>query len=165
MASQCRKKYCFPLLEKLINSVRYLGIDYGLRRIGLSTGDDVVQIATPLPPIFNGSTVFEDLAAVIAANKIGALVMGLPLRDNGKSSEWTKKVRDFGDHLAQRFALPVHWSDECLTSYQIDQDRKTWGLREPYKDRIRMRRSGKLDSLAAVLILQDFFEARRLEEV
>lgn len=142
-----------------------MGIDYGLRRIGLSVGDGALRVATPLPAIVNGPPFLETLRNVIDEQKIGVFVLGLPLRENGEPSRWTGQVQTFGELLMQTFSLPLRWSDECLTSYQVDMDRRHWRLREKYADMLAMRRTGRLDSQAAVLILQDFFDNLPQEEV
>ncbi|MDR2029893.1 MAG: Holliday junction resolvase RuvX [Puniceicoccales bacterium] len=138
--------------------MRYLGIDHGTRRIGLSWGEDGLGVAVPLPPILSPSP-WAGLANVIHEKKIDALVLGHPF---GRATSWTKQIECFGERLKKRFALPVHLVDERLTSRQVEEDLAAMGRRKNLAKLLRERRSGHVDSRAAVLLLQDFFDELRL---
>jgi RNase H-fold protein (predicted Holliday junction resolvase) len=69
-------------------------------------------------------------------------------------------VRAFGKRLREHFPLPLYFFDERLTSYQAALDRT--GGRGPLGQILRRRRSGRDDSRSAALLLQDFFEERRM---
>lgn len=133
----------------------YLGIDYGQKRIGLSYGDEL-GIATPLPPLVRPVDIWSAFQRIIREKKIEAFVVGYPIGMNDKPTQWTHEVEAFGEELHKRFSLPVYWSDERLTSYQVEQDLADAQLRPKAKFRISHRRTGVDDSRAATLILQDF---------
>jgi putative Holliday junction resolvase len=139
--------------------VRYLGIDYGRRRIGLSLGDSETALATPCCPIIRGQggKFLDTLGRLIREKNISALVVGLPLAMDGTATAQTREVESFAMRLRERFSLPVHFSDERLTSYQVDQDMAEWGRRPKLCQLPRHRRRGSDDSRAATLLLQDFF--------
>jgi putative Holliday junction resolvase len=139
--------------------MRYLGIDYGKRRVGLSYADEI-GIAVPICPIVNktGEKFWLALSAVVIGRKIEAFVVGHPVGMDDVSTPWTRRVEDFIGELSHRYKLPVHVSDERLTSFQVDADLASLGLRVR-RERIQNHRAtGKDDSSAAALILQDFLD-------
>lgn len=132
--------------------MRCLGIDYGAKRIGLSHGDEV-GVAVPLPALVEPEAErrwarFEEL---IRARRITDLVVGYPYNMDGTAGFKAKEVDAFIRQLEARFGLPVHRVDETLTSYEAEAT-------IPKKDRRGGRDSGRVDSRAATLILQDFLD-------
>ena len=57
-------------------------------------------------------------------------VVGLPLDLSGEETDWTAEVRAFGDDLARRTGLPVHWMDERLTSVAAERAVRGMGLKQ-----------------------------------
>ena len=64
--------------------MRFLGIDYGTRRIGLAAGDEL-GIATPIPALVEAEPAARRraLAAVVKTRRIQEIVLGLPLNMDG----------------------------------------------------------------------------------
>ena len=132
--------------------MKFLGIDYGERRIGLSYGDDL-GVATPLPALTHPDpeTRWTALRALIAQRRITDLVLGLPLNMDDTEGFKTAEVKKFAARLAAEFRLPIHFVDERLTSHEAEST-------IPKPKRRALRASGLVDSRAATLILQDFLE-------
>jgi putative Holliday junction resolvase len=140
--------------------MKYLGIDYGKRRIGISYGDGELGVAVPIGPILlqrGRGSLWEQLERVVEERRVDAFVLGLPLTADGGKTLWTVEVESFGHRLGEHFGKPVHFSDECLTSYQVDRDLADGGQGPGRGQWMAHRRSGKDDSRAAALLLQDFF--------
>jgi putative Holliday junction resolvase len=135
-------------------SVRFLGIDHGTRRIGLSYGDEI-GVATPLPAITSGDAAsqWDGICAVIRDRKITEVVLGLPLNMDGSSGPKAKEAEAFAKRISGAFGLPVHLVDERLTSYEAEST-------IPPSRRRELRKSGLVDSRAATLILQDYLDSR-----
>jgi putative Holliday junction resolvase len=134
--------------------MRYLGIDYGSRRIGLSYGDEI-GVATPLPALVDEDPAkrWTALAAVVKARRITDLVLGYPFNMDDSVGFKAKEVDEFAERLRTDFGLPVHLIDERLTSYEAEST-------IPKSKRREVRSSGLIDSRAATIILQDFFEVK-----
>jgi len=134
--------------------MRFLGIDYGEKRIGLSFGDDL-GIASPLPAAVE-RTKEERLSHIEKAlreRRVTDIVVGYPLNMDGTAGFKAKEVERFVEVLRERFRLPVHLVDERLTSVEAAariQDRKRRPTRE----------SGEIDSIAAAVILQDYLDQK-----
>lgn len=135
--------------------MRFLAIDLGDRRTGLAVGDDETAIASPLRVVERpvGDALLEELAREAAAQGARALVVGLPLNMDGTEGPRARAVRAFGDRLAQRTGLPVHFQDERLTSADADWKMAQSGL-------TRAQKKARRDALAAGALLQDFLDAR-----
>lgn len=134
--------------------MRFLGIDYGTRRIGLAFGDDL-GIATPLPALTHADPTKRraDLAAIIKQRRVTELVVGFPYNMNGTIGFKAKEVEAFAETLKAEFGLPVHFIDERLTSHMAEAGMNQKQLRE-------IRAQGIVDSRAAAIILQDFLDQR-----
>ena len=134
--------------------MRCLGIDYGERRIGLSYGDEI-GVATPLPALdaIDRAEAFVRLGRVLEERRIRDLVVGYPLNMDGTVGFKAREVDAFIDELSACFDLPVHRVDERLTT-------ETVRTSLPKGRNDALRRSGKIDSMAAAGILQDFLDQR-----
>ncbi len=133
-------------------TTRCLGIDYGEKRIGLAYGDEL-GVATPLPAAV-GSTVSERLQTIgelIRKRGITQLVVGYPYNMDGSVGFKAREVDAFIAQLQELFGLPVERVDERLTSHRVEMDLQLSGRKER-----QLRKSGAVDSGAAVLILQDW---------
>ena len=136
--------------------MRYLGIDYGARRVGLSQGDEL-GVATPLPALVDADPEkrWAQLLAVIRARRIEEVAVGYPLNMDDSVGFKAKEVDAFIGRLEAATGLPVHRVDERLTSYEAESS-------IPKAKRRDVRASGLIDSRAATLILQDFLDQRIL---
>ncbi|GAB1488653.1 Holliday junction resolvase RuvX [Opitutaceae bacterium] len=134
--------------------MRFLGIDYGTRRIGLAYGDEL-GIATPLPALTDADPAKRraGLAAVVKARRVTDLVLGYPYNMDGSIGFKAKEVDAFAEELRADLGLPIHFIDERLTSHMAEAGMSQLELRE-------IRAKGIVDSRAAALILQDFLDQR-----
>jgi len=136
--------------------VRYLGVDWGEKRIGLAAADEV-GVAVPLPAATGPRKKqrLKRIADEIDARGIEAIVVGYPLNMDGSAGFQTRAVDGFIAELERRFGLPVHRADERLSSRAAES-----AMRGASRRQKPDRTSGALDSSAAALILQDFLEER-----
>lgn len=98
--------------------MRYLSFDYGLKRIGVAISDEDGRMAFPAGAIINrgGSAVYKDIAEKVKSEKIGCIVVGLPIGLDGKETDQTKMTRSFIALLKKTIHLPVKTENEMLTS-------------------------------------------------
>ena len=80
--------------------MRFLGIDYGTRRIGLAAGDEL-GIATPLPALVEADAAARRraLAQVVQTRRIQEIVLGLPLNMDGSEGFKAKESQAFAEEL------------------------------------------------------------------
>jgi putative Holliday junction resolvase len=106
-----------------------------------------------------------NLARVVAANRIGELVVGLPLEArSGSEGAMATAARTWANAVAERLGLPVFLRDERLTSHVAEsrlgpmpRGRSGGAPSRTQRDRYRER----VDREAAAIILQDELDARR----
>ena len=132
---------------------RLLGVDAGTKTIGTALCDAQWTIASPAQTLRRGR--FSDdlglLRAMVAAQAVAGLVVGLPLNLDGSDSPRTQSVRAFARNLAP-LGLPIllwdeRWSTTAVTRTLIDADAS------------RARRAVLVDKMAAAWILQGAIDA------
>jgi putative holliday junction resolvase len=133
-----------------------LAFDFGLKRIGIASGDTLTRSAAPRPAAVSGAA-GPDWAAItreVTTLRPARLIVGAPYNDDGSEGPMTAAARAFAAELERRFALPVHLVDERFSSLEA-----TAALRERRASGTRKRRITKadIDSTAAVVILGRFF--------
>lgn len=136
---------------------RILGVDFGLKRIGIAITDERKVMALPVgtfqaekTPAATAARLVKDLARYGTLEKI---VIGLPLLLNGKEGEMAALVKAFGAHLQDAFQVEVVYFDERLTSSQVDRLLTDAGWN-------RKKRAQHVDELAATTILQTFLDSQ-----
>jgi putative Holliday junction resolvase len=132
--------------------VRILGIDLGERHVGIAVWDDPELPARPLTTLeVTPETTVARVAALAAQEQATELVVGLPLRLDGREGLASRKARRMATALARATGLPVALQDERLTTAQAHTHRVMAGVKG---------RAG-IDARAAAILLQTFVDARR----
>jgi putative Holliday junction resolvase len=123
-----------------------LAFDFGTHRIGLAIGQSITRTATALCTIksCHGKPDWDRISELIEHWKPDALVVGLPLRDDGSDSDISKAVRKFTQQLEERYKLPVHTMDERLSTHAAKQHLEKSTCKQ------------EVDAIAAMVILQDW---------
>ena len=102
--------------------MRVLGIDYGTKRIGLAVADtEAASLAVPrgdLPR--NGALAV--LAAFCRQERIGHIIIGLPMTLRGEEGDMAQTVRSFGKALTEAAGVPVDFVDERLTTAALPKE-------------------------------------------
>lgn len=134
---------------------RYLGIDFGLVRVGLALSDSMGIIAQPWRTIPNEGLepLIERICEIIHDESISDIVFGKPLHLSGDDSPILLKVKELSTELSRRFPdVGLHFIDERFTSVEAGNAIHALGGK-PSRDK------AKVDSIAASLILQAFIES------
>jgi putative Holliday junction resolvase len=137
--------------------MRFLGIDYGTKRIGLAISDPSGSIASPLGTVAVKGSLAEQARAVLQAaakyDDIGTCVVGLPLNADGTEGPQARLTRSFAAALQDVLAKPTHLWDERLSSVAADELLRAGDL-------TRKKRKARHDRIAAQVILQSFLDAQ-----
>ena len=128
----------------------FLGIDYGVKRIGLAVGDSAEKVARPFKIIH----ALKELDDIVPAKDICAFVVGWPLQPDGTLGDTCQQVKLFCDRLMEKFNLPVYFVDERLSSKKSEEYLRDTLFMRPEK------RKNILDAESARLILQHFLETQ-----
>ena len=137
-----------------------LAFDFGLQRIGVAVGEPELGTSHPLPGIA-ARTQPGRLTAVerlVKEWKPSLLVVGRPLGDDGAPHEMTRRAERFARQLGGRFRLPVELVDERYSSVEVESRmRAAYGARKA----VKLARGKALDSQAAQLLLEQYFDGRQ----
>lgn len=133
---------------------RVLGIDFGMKRIGLARSDPMKIIASPLKTITAGKNLEETVDLVTKELEgVELIILGLPLLLSGKDSDTTKMVREFATLLETKSGLPLILWDERLTSKQVEKLMIEGNVS-------RKKRAAHVDTMSATLILQNYLDTQ-----
>ena len=95
-----------------------LAFDYGMKKIGVAVGQTLIDTATPLGIVKVKQAVpdWRAIGHLIETWQPDALIVGLPVHMDGTEQPMTGAARKFIKQLKNRFQLPVHATDERLSS-------------------------------------------------
>jgi putative Holliday junction resolvase len=133
--------------------MRYLAIDYGIKRTGLAICDSAETIASPLAVIEGQKELLKKIAEVVEKENVEAVVLGLPLNMTGTESAQTKLVFKFAEQLKDHLDIPVHLQDERLSSFSAEEKLSSAKF-------TRGKKRKRLDAVAAAEILEAFLEQK-----
>ncbi|MDQ2666747.1 MAG: Holliday junction resolvase RuvX [Gemmatimonadota bacterium] len=140
------------------NRGRWMGIDWGERRIGLAISDPTGTIASPAGAIERRAGKRAPVAELVRrATALEALgvIMGLPLDGEGDDTPRSLECRRVASELARRTALPVALVDERFTTAVALRAVRAMGGKT-------RERKADVDALAATVLLQ---QAMRMHEL
>ena len=100
------------------NKVRFIGLDLGSKRIGVSICDERQSIATPFKTInkTNTNELIDKLKIIIKDNNIGGIIIGNPVNMDGSLGRSAQSVNDVASNISQFIDLPVILWDERLST-------------------------------------------------
>src|SRR3989344_809918 len=101
--------------------MKYLGVDYGSKRVGLARGDDENRLAIPLRTIPKDKELYNLLRNMLRNKEFDEIVLGVPVSFDGKEHAQAQEVRLFGENLNKEIGIPVHFQNELLTSSQAER--------------------------------------------
>ena len=137
---------------------RFIGIDFGLSKVGLSISDPLKIISIPLKVIKykNRKELLRKLQEIALENDVKSFVVGYPLNMNNKKNEMTKLVDDLFVEL-KNLNFNVFLQDERLSSESAkkimrEQNIKTGNNKE------------HIDLIASTIILQSFLDKGVIDE-
>ncbi len=127
-----------------IETKKYLGIDYGTKRIGLAIGDSETRTAV----VFNTVNNINEVIKIIKDEEINVVIVGKPYSVANYEHELPENFKNFMNELHKKLPddIIVDFEDERLSSKYADSllgDKKT--------------KAGR-DEIAAMSILQGYFD-------
>ncbi len=134
-----------------VASGRILGIDFGMKRIGLALSDPLQMLASSYKTLWNEKKVVNDICEIVDQNQIKAIVIGQPLHMSGDAGQMTDKVYKFAEKLDSHVEAPIFLWDERWTTVSAEKLLIETGM-SPSRNR------DKIDQLAAAYLLQGFLD-------
>lgn len=132
----------------MTSNKRLLGFDFGLKRIGVASGQLITKTATPIGTINcpDKTPNWHEISKLIEKWRPTDIIVGLPIDAHGEETEITKLSRLFSDELSKRYQKPIHLVEEAYSTREA-----RWKLEEVKGKKINHL---KVDALAACVILE-----------
>ena len=130
--------------------MRYLGVDYGSKKVGLALSDEAGKMGFPHDIIPNTPRLQENVCSLIAKENVGAVVIGESRDFKGKENPVAADARALGEHITTQCGIPVFYESETLTSAEARRMPEKQG-----KSRAPQARAN-VDASAAALILTSY---------
>ncbi|HNZ86292.1 MAG TPA: Holliday junction resolvase RuvX [bacterium] len=125
----------------------YLGIDYGISKIGLALSDSETKVCLPYK-ILNEFEFWNSIQNIIEENNIDEVVLGIPKNLNNEETQQTQITMNFFEKLKNTINKKIHLEDERMTSKFANEIKKNIG----------MKNLGAEDDSSAALILDSFLK-------
>jgi putative Holliday junction resolvase len=134
---------------------RILAVDPGEKRIGIAISDPTSTIAKPLSVIRHTSMILDcaGIANLASENQVIRIVVGQPWGVDGEETPQTRHSQKLADMLKSQTVIPIELWDESGSTQAARHARISMGVS-------RRKRSGHLDDLAAVVILQSYLDEK-----
>ncbi len=143
-----------PGADVVVSTV--LAFDFGLKRIGLASGDTLTRTAAPRTAVAvsrNGPD-WASIERELRSLRPRVLVVGAPYNADGTPGALAKAAQRFASELEKRFGLPVDRVDERWSSIEANEALKA---RRASGERRKKIRREDIDSAAAAVILERWF--------
>lgn len=133
--------------------MKYLGIDYGSKKIGVAISDDGGAFAFPLSIIKSDKESINNIVDILLSKNISSVVIGESVNDKGEKNIVDSKIKNFANELSQLYIskvnseLKVYFEKEWYSSiearryddkYEVD-DRAAAIILQRYLDRVQVR--------------------------
>lgn len=125
----------------MLVSMRYMGIDFGTKKVGVALSDESGQMAFPEAVFSNDKDLFQTICNLITTKGVEEVVIGHSLDRTGKPNEVHALVEEFMTDLTLELGLPIHLEPEQYTTQAA--------IRE-------QGRTDKTDASAAAIILNSY---------
>ena len=130
-----------------VENMKFLGIDYGDKRIGIAVSDETGSFAFPRAVLQNTGKIFDEIKKICAEEEIEKIIVGVPISFSGGQSAQAGKVLEFAEHLKQYTNIPIEKENEIFsTKVALDMGAS----------------KEKIDQSAAAIILQSYLDRTRM---
>ncbi len=128
--------------------MKYLGIDYGTKRVGIAISDENGSFAFPRE-IVGSSDIFEYLAILIKKENIAGIVIGESLASNGAENDLVANSKSFAKKLETKMSIPIFFEREDFSTVEAHR---------------YQTKKGNRDDSAAAVILQRFLDKQSMQQ-
>ena len=104
--------------KKHTKKVRFIGLDLGSKRVGVSICDEKQSIATPFKTIkkTNTNNLIKDLKKIIEEYRIEGIIVGNPINMDGSLGRSAQSVNDIASNISKNINIPLILWDERLST-------------------------------------------------
>ena len=145
----------------MADGMRVMGIDFGMKRVGVAVSDPLRIIAQGIETLENNSSLVARVTEVVKKMSVGKIVVGKPLKLSGQEGDSAIEAAKFAQKLRDRLKSEsldievVEW-DERFTTTMAQRTQLELGVKK--KER---QKKGNLDRMASQLILQSYLDSHK----
>lgn len=125
--------------------MRYLGIDYGTKRVGVAISDEGGTMAFPHVILENKKGLVDEVRAICDRERVGVIVIGESVDYKGKPNLVMAEIERFIAEMKKIVAIPIEREREFLTTQQA---------------RFFQTEKERVDDSAAAIILQSYLDRK-----
>jgi len=146
------------VLSEELKGKRLAAVDFGFKRLGVAVCDELHISITPLKVFdYSSKNFWEEFTRFLSEQKISAIVVGFPYREDGTETEVIREINHFIARLSVMVDIPIYKHDESFST--IRAQNLMLELNKKKKDR---RKKENKDLLSAAIILRDFIYENNL---
>jgi len=143
--------------------MRYLGIDYGSKRVGLSLSDDDGKIAFPYKIVSNNLELVDVVHNICGQEDVCAIVIGESTDLSGVPNKIMGSIEEFKRNLEAELELPIYFEKEFMTTIfarGLSTQAGRMGKEINNAKKVTKEKQNKADASAAALILQRYLDRK-----
>lgn len=135
---------------------RIMGIDFGLKRIGIAISDPLHIFASAFTVFQNDEKLFSNLNQLISEKNIQLIILGMPSNEETSNTSIVKQVKKFKERLFKESKLEIIEWDETYTSVIAEKR-----IIESVNKKKNRRKKELIDMNSASVILQEYLDSRK----
>ena len=139
--------------------MKYLGIDYGTKRVGLAISDETGVFAFPYKIISNNMELVDTIHNVCGEEEVSAIVLGESNDLSGKPNKVMGSIEEFKRNIEAELDLPVYFQKEFMTTVEA---RGRSGKEVNNAKKVKKGEQNQADASAAALILQRYLDKKNV---
>ena len=141
--------------------MKYLGIDYGTKKIGLAISDDSGAFAFPKTILVSGIQALRDISEIVAVERVEKIVVGHSLDTSGARNAVMEDIDAFIEEIYKLTGLPVVLEDERFSSTAVrafDWTKPIASPRRTTRAASGRSKNDPIDDRAAAIMLQRYLD-------
>ena len=132
---------------------RVIGIDYGVKRLGLAIADPLLLFSQPYGT-FTPDEAIPILQRLDTEEGIDVIVMGWPLKEDGSEGRSTDRVGEYINRLKKKFKR----AEFVKQDERFSSERAKELIKQSERPSLKRSGRGRIDTAAACIILQEYLE-------
>lgn len=140
--------------------MKYLGIDYGTKKIGIAVSDERGTLAFPYSIITYSPNLVLEISTLIEREQIGTVVVGKSHNMDGQENSLQQKINSFVEQLAEKTSVPIVLEQEWMSSVAARSHFYSKGnIANPkWTGKQNQKKRSSIDDSAAAVILQRYLD-------
>ncbi len=143
--------------------MKYLGIDYGEKRIGISLSDELGSLAFPYRIIKNNQETIDLIHNICGEENILEIIIGYSVDSGGQDNLIMAEIKKIKEKIEEELKLPVHFEKEFMTTVHarnyLDKN-EIYGKEKNQARKTQQKKTEREDAVAATLILQRYLDRK-----